>query len=268
MVATVSSLSIYPVKSTAGCALEQSEVQPRGLSDDRRWMVVQRDGTFITARDHRALLNVKARVDGSSLVLSKRDGEAITIADARTGEGTLTVRIWRDEVTARTVSEHADRWLREAINIDCRLVYMDDSCHRASNAQFSQPGDLVSFADGYPVLLIGDASLADLNARTSNHASMQRFRPNITVSGCAPFAEDTWQRLRIGQVVFDVAKLCDRCVLTTIDPDTGIADQRREPLRTLAQYRRNPNLGILFGVNLIPRHRGVIAIGDPVTVIN
>jgi hypothetical protein len=144
---------------------------------------------------------------------------------------------------------------------------MTDDLVRAVSQDYGQPGDEVSFADGYPLLLISEASLADLNTRLPRAVEMRRFRPNLVVDGEMPYAEDGWRRLRVGKVEFEGVKNCSRCIFTTIDPDSGEKHPDREPLRTLSTYRRRPQGGVFFGQNLIPRSRGVIRVGDPVTVI-
>jgi len=263
----VASLSIYPVKSTAGLTLREARVEPRGLAMDRRWMVVDTDGRFVTGREHPALVTVTARPQGRGLVLEAPGREALHVADAAGRGETLTVVVWRSSVQARAVDPAADRWLSEMLGIACRLAHMGADGSRAVNPEYALPGDEVSFADGYPLLLIGEASLADLAARAPIETSMRRFRPNVTVAGAAPYAEDGWRRLRIGGVEFDVPKPCDRCVMTTIDPDSGTPHPGAEPLLTLSRYRRDAARGILFGVNLIPRGTGTIRVDDAVDIV-
>jgi uncharacterized protein YcbX len=144
---------------------------------------------------------------------------------------------------------------------------MTDDLVRTVNPEYGQAGDQVSFADGFPLLLISEASLADLNSRLDAPVEMRRFRPNLVVDGNRPYAEDNWQRIRVGDVEFAGVKNCSRCVFTTIDPDSGVVHPDKEPLRTLSTYRRRPQGGVYFGQNLIPRSGGVIRVGDPVTVL-
>jgi uncharacterized protein YcbX len=263
----VSSLAIYPVKSTAALALEQASVEPRGLALDRRWMVVDGQGGCLTGREQPALLRVTANPVERGLVLEAPGRDLLRIDEAHGDGGTIEVHLWGDTVTARRVDERADRWLAAALGVTCRLVYMGESAHRPVDPDHARAGDEVSFADGFPLLLVGEASLADLNARAPRRSSMRRFRPNVTVAGAEPYAEDGWRRLRIGGVEFEAPKPCDRCVMVTIDPDDGVPDADREPLRTLAGYRRDAAGGIFFGVNLIPRGTGTLRVGDPVEVL-
>ncbi len=262
----LSGICIYPVKSTAGLPLEEARVEPRGLEHDRRWMVVDGDGTFITGRAEPRLLSVTARVHGAGLRLEAPGHPTLTLEDAR-GGGDTAVTVWSDPVTARAVDRRADAWFTELLGRPCRLVHMADGERRKVDPDHARPGDTVSFADGFPLLLIGDASLDDLAARAPVPVSMRRFRPNVTVRGAEPFAEDRWGRIRIGAVEFECPKPCDRCVMTTIDPDTLDEHPQQEPLRTLAGYRRDASRQILFGVNLIPRTPGVLRVGDPVEVL-
>ncbi len=267
MSASVSSITIYPIKSTAGTSLNCADVERRGLSDDRRWLVVDARGEFMTGRKHPRMLLMAAAVRDRALSIEAPGMPPLAIDDAR-GQGPASdVQIWRDRVSARAVAPEADAWLSDFLGVECQLVYMPSTFERAVDPDFARPGDSVSFADGYPLLLIGDASLADLNTRAPIEVEMRRFRPNVTVAGCAPFAEDIWRRIRIGDVIFEGPKLCDRCVMTTIDPQRAAVHPDKEPLRTLAGYRRHPQAGILFGLNLIPRSGGTISVGDPIEVL-
>jgi uncharacterized protein YcbX len=263
----VASLAIYPVKSTAALALEQAPVEPRGLALDRRWMVVDAGGSCLTGREHPALLTVTASPVEHGLVLEAPGRDPLRIDRAHGGDCVMSVEVWGDVVAAQRVDARADRWLADFLGVDCHLVHMGAGARRAVDADYARNGAEVSFADGFPLLLVGEASLADLNARAPRRASMRRFRPNVTVAGAAPYAEDGWRRLRIGPVEFDAPKPCERCVMVTIDPDDGVSDADREPLQTLAGYRRMPGSGILFGINLVPRGTGTLRVGDPVEVL-
>jgi uncharacterized protein YcbX len=267
MIPSVESISIYPVKSTAGRPVRRARVEPRGLECDRRWMLVTPGGRFLSARKHPRLVTVTATLQGNGLVLEAPGHESLELANARGGDEELSVTIWNDRVRARAVDPCADRWFSELLSAPCRLVHMPPTRARAVDPEFARAGDEVSFADAYPLLLIGAASLHDLRARAPIAISMRRFRPNVTVAGSAAYAEDGWASVRIGDVEFDVAKPCERCVLTTVDPDTGEQHPGKEPLLTLSRYRRDPARGILFGVNLIPRGSGALHVGDSVEVL-
>ncbi len=264
---TLTRISYYPLKSTGGIDTLQAEVEPRGLKDDRRWMLVGADGRFLTAREHPRLLQIHAGFKGQVLTLSAPGMPVLELAEGRPEAGPrLDITVWRDQLSAAAMPASADAWCSEYLGLACRLVYMDEQCERPVDPEFSGSHDRVSFADGFPCLLISQASLDDLNTRTPLAISMRRFRPNLVISGCEAYAEDGWQRLRIGTVEFAAVKPCTRCVLTTVDPDTSEKHPAQEPLRTLGSYRRSER-GIAFGMNLIPRGTGVLHVGDSVEIL-
>ncbi len=263
----VTEINIYPIKSTRRIALMESEVLPRGLPRDRRWMLVDDEGKFMTARQHPTLAVVETRFVGNVLRVSVDERQSLELSLQPSDSETVKVTLWRDRCDALLAGEEADAWFSEYLGISCRLVQMTDDLVRGVDPVYGQRGDEVSFADGFPLLLLSEASLKDLNSRLDEAVSMRRFRPNLVVDGEHPYAEDNWQRLRIGEVEFAGVKNCSRCVFTTIDPDTGIKHPDKEPLRTLAGYRRRPEGGAYFGQNLIPRSGGIIRIGDAVEIL-
>lgn len=263
---TLSQLYRYPVKSIAADALSSAEVEPRGLRGDRRWMVVDSQGKFVTGREHGALTRIRATThDGHALTLSA-PGHGSVRAVSQPDGVRQRVTVWKNTVDALPANEAADAWISDYLGQPARLVFMDDAARRPVNPERGQPGDEVSFADGYPLLLISQAALDALNAKLPAPIPMQRFRPNLVVAGTAPHAEDGWRRIRIGTIEFDVVKPCVRCVFTTVDIDSGLRDPGGEPLRTLIGYRRTPS-GVTFGQNLIPRGSGRLQVGDAVTVL-
>ena len=179
---------------------------------------------------------------------------------------TVPVTVWKSQLTARPAGDAADAWLSDFLGQPVRLVHMDEAITRPMTDARSLPGDEVSFADGFPLLLISRASLEGLNSRLARPVSMLQFRPNLVVDGVPAHAEDTWKRIRIGEVEFEVAKACTRCVFTTVDPLRGERDPEGEPLRTLITYRRAAD-GVTFGQNLIPRTLGQVRVGDAVEVL-
>lgn len=266
MTASLGSLRIYPLKSAAPLFPDRATVSKRGLVGDRRWMIVDAEGRFVTARKHPRLVLIRAALEGDSLFLQAPgmpDGRIA--ADAQAAR--VDVMVWDDTVAAQRATPEADRWISDYLGFAARFVHMDETVSRQVSPKHAQPGDVVSFADGYPVLLITQASLDGLNARLAAPVPMRRFRPNLVIDGTAAHAEDAWRSIRIGEVRFDVVKPCVRCVLTTVDPDTGRFDAQGEPLRTLIGYRRTPK-GVTFGQNLIPRGSGTIALGDAVEIID
>ncbi len=257
----LSGIFVYPVKALRGQAREFSTVEPEGLAGDRRWLIVDPDGRFISQRSEPKLARIAARTDDGQLILTAPDRPDLTVVPPD-GRQRQIVTVWRDEVSAATADPHASRWLSDFLGRRCHLVWMDDACRRPISGSGGRDGEQVSFADGYPCLVVSEASLADLNGRLTAVVPMDRFRPNLVVSGCAPFAEDTWARLAIGEAVFRNAGPCARCSVTTVDQQSG----RRlapEPLRTLGAYRRTEK-GVIFGVNLVVEKPGRIACGDAI----
>jgi hypothetical protein len=263
----------YPVKSGRGERLAEATVEPWGLTGDRRWMVVDEAGDPLTAREHPRMLLIEPRLADGYLTLAAPGGPDITV-EVPSGAGLVPVQVWSARLLASLADDKAGAWLTEVIGQPARLVYLDDPTRRATNPQYSDPADRVSFADGYPLLLTSEASLGVLNGwiaegkkAAEGPVPMRRFRPNVVVSGAPAWAEDGWRRLRIGPVSFRNVKGCDRCVMTTVDPDT--AAKGHEPLFALARHRRWDNK-VWFGVNLIPDApdpAAVIRPGDPVEII-
>jgi uncharacterized protein YcbX len=209
-----------------------------------------------------ALVDAELTSDGR-LVLSAPDCPAIEVGNQ--GAQSIEVVVWRDSLVAQCVDPAADAWLSEFLGRPCRLVKFPANGVRAVDPAYASPGDEVGFADGYPFLLISQASLDDLNSRLDAPVPMQRFRPNIVIDGAEPYAEDGWQRLRIGQLTLRVAKPCSRCIIPTIDPGTAVRGP--EPLRTLLTYRKRENQ-VYFGQNLVPEGTGRLRRGMPVEVID
>lgn len=255
------------MKGLRGEAPALAGVTPCGLEGDRRWMVVDAAGRFLSQRELPAMALVQARIAAGGLVLSAAGAEklAVTVPDARTARGAVT--IWRDSVPAVDGGKDASAWLGRVLGVECRLVYLADAAARVVNQEHGAPGDVVSFADGYPVLLASLASLADLNTRLARPVEMLRFRPNLVIEGAPAWAEGHWRRVRIGNAVFRIVKPCDRCVVTTIDPATGLRPDGNEPLRTLMTFRRDARGRPLFGENLVPDGDGMVRLGDKVEVL-
>jgi uncharacterized protein len=253
----VAELFIYPVKSCRGLLLDTVAVEPWGFAGDRRWMFVDRDGVFISQREESRLAVVVPRPTAAGLSIGWEQG-SYDIPTPGPEAPRIVVQVWRSRLEARIAAEFPG---------GLRLVYMHDPTLRQVDLDYGTAEDRVSFADGYPVLVIGAASLEDLNGRLAVRLPMNRFRPNVVIEGSMPYAEDGWRRVRIGEVAFRVVKPCARCVITTVDQATGArGDERTEPLRMLATYRRSA-LGVLFGQNLIPDGTGTIRVGDEVEML-
>ncbi|MFF7178645.1 MOSC N-terminal beta barrel domain-containing protein [Streptomyces sp. NPDC008121] len=272
-IAVVRSLHVHPVKALRGCARAEAEVEPWGLADDRRWAVVDASGSVMTQRRHprMALASAEPLPDGS-LRLSAPGHAPLTVAVPRPSS-TIRVEVFDTPVDAVPAGPAADAWFSAFLETEARLVHMDEPAHRRPiNPAYALPGETVSFADGYPLLVTTSASLDALNALIAQgeHAGegplpMDRFRPNVVLDGTAPWAEDDWTRLAIGEVTFRVARSCGRCVVTTTDQTT--AERGREPLRTLARHRKDGNR-LIFGQNLVPEHTGTLRTGDEVKILD
>ena len=264
------SIHIFPLKSCASLTLDEAVVETRGLSRDRRWMIVDANDKFVTGRQHPRLPLVTARPDGNGLRLAAPDMPALAV-DAPDADGErVDTAVWGARVRPLLASDAAHAWISTFLGKPCRLVHMDDACARRVKAKYDgrygEDDDEVSLADAFPLLLISQAALDLLNTKLTAPLPMLRFRPNLVVSGTAPHAEDGWKRIRVGTVEFEVVKPCTRCVFTTVDFERGTFDPSGEPLRTLLKYRRSDG-GVTFGQNLIPRSRGILRRGDAVEVL-
>lgn len=252
----------YPIKSCAGTAASSAKVSAAGLAFDREWMVTDAAGYFLTGRVHPKLVLVKPTPTIEGLALQAPGMPDLLVRRLLFNQLRQT-GVWAYRFDAWWGDATADEWFSVYLGLSARLLYIGANSRRALRAD---PSVRFSFADGYPFLLVGEASLADLNSRLNTPVSMRNFRPNIVVSGAEAFAEDDWKRIRIGSVEFEHLKPCDRCVFTTIDPDTAQAANDMQPLRTLGGYRRTP-AGVMFGQNLVARSKGVLQVGDQVEVM-
>jgi uncharacterized protein YcbX len=258
----VAELYVYPVKACRGMRVSSARVVERGFAGDRRWMIVDAEGRFVTQRTERRLALVGAVLEADETLELSAPGAGAVRLPAAYGAGVRReVHVWSDVGTAVAHPE-GSAWISAVLGAPHTLVYMPDDERRRVNPERARPNDIVGFADAYPFLLISEASLVALNARLPAPITMQRFRPNIVVSGCEPFAEDAWATLTIGSLGFRGVKRCDRCVVTTVDPETAQAGV--EPLRTLATFRREDGK-VWFGMNLIHDGPGTLNIGDELT---
>jgi uncharacterized protein len=261
---TLTGIYIYPIKSAAGIALETAQVDSQGFQYDRRWMVVDQKGKFMTQRQFPRMALIRVRQSKEQLIIEAPAQKPLLIPLVLPSPQRISVQVWSDTCDAIPLGEEVAQWFSEFLETSCQLVYMPEDVLRPVKSRYQLNNEQVSFADGFPFLLISDASLADLNQRLEQPIPMNRFRPNLVVSGCEAFAEDSWQSIRIGSIAFRVVKPCDRCVITTVDQDQGIRGQ--EPLYTLAQYRRWDGK-IWFGQNLIQEQLGMLKVGDSVEMI-
>ena len=259
----MSELWRFPVKSLRGVRCARLAVGPRGFEHDREWMVVDATLRFLTQRQVTKMALVDVEVDAARVRLAAPGMPDLGIAHEQNGAA-IEVRVWSDVCAGVTVGAEADAWLTGFLGRSCRLVRFPQGAMRAVDPAFAKPDDQVGFADGFPFLLISQASLDDLNDRLAQPVPMIRFRPNLVVTGTAPFEEDRWRRIRIGGLTFRVVKPCSRCIIPTIDPDT--AERAREPLQTLKSYRSRENK-VFFGQNLLHDGFGELSEGMSVEVL-
>jgi uncharacterized protein YcbX len=287
----ISEINIYPIKSLKGISLESSPVEKRGLRFDRRWMLTDRDGMFFTQRETPKMATIGVRVDSGQLIVeSDSAGELEVPFEPDRGER-QTVTVWQSSVAGVVYTGEVSEWFSDVLERSCQLVLMPDTSERHVSPQFDTGDDIVSFADGYPLLVIGEGSLAEVNERLHDRYKddeygerlplpMNRFRPNLVVQGSDPFEEDRWAKIRVGEAIFRVAKPCARCVMTTVDQARGEFDGK-EPLKMIASFRQAKDVfpdsyeklgqtanAVLFGENLIPENPGSnINVGDELEVL-
>ncbi len=259
----LSGLYIYPIKSAGGIALSTAQVSDRGLHYDRRWMLVDAKGKFLTQRQFPRMALIQVRFTENELVVEAPNQPCLSIPLDYDSNHRLSVQVWNDICQAMPLDKQISQWFSEFLHIPCQLVYMPEDSIRPINPDYANPSESVSFADGFPFLLISEASLQDLNQRLEQPVSMNRFRPNLVVSGCEAYAEDSWRQIRIGAISFRVVKPCSRCTITTVDQSQGI--RGKEPLATLANYRLR-NGKIFFGQNVIQEQLGTLRVGDKVEI--
>ena len=258
----------YPVKALRGTSFDRGRVEPWGLAGDRRWMVVDETGKFVTQRAYPAMALIEATATDAGLRLVRPSGTALDIPFPTAEAPVIDATVFSDIVPARVASNAATDLLSRAIGLPCRLVWLHDTAARATDPAYAPAGSTVSLSDGFPVLLASLDSLADLNRRLPSPITINRFRPNLVVEGADSWAEDGWTRIRIGEVTFAVVKACARCIVTTIDPETGERPDKTEPLRTLGRFRRSASSGaVLFGQNLVPENEGWVRTGDAVEIL-
>ena len=277
----ISEINIYPVKSLGGISVEKSIVEKRGFQNDRRFMIVDKNGKFLSQREISKMATIHTDILDDKIKLSSVEPfDSLSIDLANKFEKEINVQVWQSVCKGLLADEYTNNWFSDVLETECFLVQMPDSTERQINKKFNKGREIVSFADGYPYLLIGENSLHDLNKKLDKQISMNRFRPNIVVEGFEAFAEDNWKKIRIGETIFRVTKPCARCVITTIDQETGIKE-KSEPLKTLASYRKASEIypenyqdldidenAVLFGQNLVAENFGEeLKIGDEIEIL-
>jgi uncharacterized protein len=260
----LSGLYVYPIKSARGIAISSARVGSRGLDHDRRWMVVDEDGRFLTQRSIPRMALIRVSLNPAGLIVEAEGLNSLSLPFDPPHSEITRVQVWEDTVEVMDAGPEAAAWFTSMLARKCRLVFMPDQSHRIVNPKYSPQKTIVSFADAFPFLLISQASLNDLNARLDEPVPMNRFRPNLVLEGCGAYEEDTWKALHIGSVGFRVAKPCSRCTVPTVNQDT--AARAAEPIRTLSSYRTIDGK-VCFGQNLTHDSQGILTLGDEVHVI-
>jgi uncharacterized protein len=266
---TLTGLFVYPVKGARGIPIDEAQCGPRGIDGDRRYMLVDDSGRFVTQRDEGRLAQLVPSFDAHGVLHLAIDGVGEVRVPMPASAQLRPVRVWDDEVAALPLGEDVARFLSEAFGRPLALVYMPDATRREVQQAYADPGDLVGFADAFPYLITNEASLAALNAAmpaATAAVPMERFRPNLVVRGPAPFAEDDWAAISVGSLRFELRKPCTRCVVITRDQHTG-ESQGKEPLRTLTKLHRWQNKPS-FGQNALPRSTGPLRLGEAVAVLS
>jgi len=258
---SLSGIVVYPIKAARGIPVEDWEVSEFGLRYDRRWMVVDPAGRFLTQRTHPRLALIVPSIDGDVLRVTAPGMPALDLSLHPPETVGIEVVVWRDICAASWLGEAPGDWFSDYLGTPCSIVHMPDRVIRPADPVYAPPGTRVSFADGFPFLLTSEESLADLNQRLDQPVPMERFRPNLVVTGARPYEEDEWRDLMIGEIAMRVVKPCGRCVVTTTDQRT--AERGAEPLRTLGRYRKRQG-EVMFGQNVVHQRTGRLRVGDSV----
>lgn len=259
-------IRIYPIKACGGIEVHQARMEERGFQYDRRWMVTNTDGTYYFDQlEHPRLASVVPQIREDGLRLQAPGMPPLRVPFQPERTASISVRISRSVCEVIPVGAEADEWFQDFLHTSCRLVFMPERTRGAVNPDYAIHQDIVSFASGYPYHMISEASVALVNDLLDTPAPLDRFRPNLVISGAPAFAEDTWQTIRINQQVFQLVKPCDRCAITTVDQITG-EKKGKEPLRTLARFRTTKQK-VLFGQYLLAEERGILHVGDSVEIV-
>ncbi|HEX7480781.1 MAG TPA: MOSC N-terminal beta barrel domain-containing protein [Polyangiales bacterium] len=260
----ISALHIYPVKGCAGIEVSGIRLDALGPLFDRRFMIVDDNGRFMTQREHPRMALIRVKLTPTALVLETEGMPKLTLDTATRSERRRHVQVWEAHLPAESLGHSAAQWLGEVLGTPCELVRFADDAVRIVDRRYVLDERRVGFADAFPMLIISEASLDALNLRLLQPVPMNRFRPNVVVSGTEPHAEDSWKLLRVGQLLIDVAKPCARCTVPTVDQTTGIAG--KEPMATLARYRTKDHK-VYFGQNCVHRDFGMLRVGDELEIL-
>jgi uncharacterized protein YcbX len=260
---TLSAITVYPVKSLAGINAARWPVTETGFQYDRKWMLIDTGGHFLSQRTLPRMALIKTALTNDALLLSAPGMAELSLPLVPCSGEIITTQIWKDHCDAQSVSADADQWLSHFLDTDCRLVYQCDSSIRPVDPNYGLASDRASFSDGFPFLIVSENSLASLNRAMQLNLPMIRFRPNLVIAGCPEYAEDSWREISIGGIDFRLPKPCSRCAVPTIDPET--AETGKEPLTTLSRIRKWHNK-VYFGQNALHNQCGELSVGDAVVI--
>lgn len=264
MTFTLADIYLYPVKSLAGFKVTDWPVDKNGLKYDRKWMLIDDEGKFLSQRRLSKMALIHTRIDAEYLILSSIGYPDIAVPLAESTGDQIPVTIWKDQCLAHHCNHEVDAWLTKVLEHSCRLVYHPDQATRQVDQAYALISDQTAYSDGFPFLIVSDASLHALNTAMSLNLDMLRFRPNLVVTGCQSYAEDTWRKISINDIGFRLPKPCSRCPVPGIDPETGISS--KEPLATLAKLRQWQHK-VYFGQNALHDQIGELRVGSRVTII-
>jgi uncharacterized protein len=262
---TIHSLHVYPVKSCRGINLQTAELVDTGFKYDRHWMLVDEQGHFLSQRQLPQMAGISCTLSDENLIVTAENEEPLTVPLEQLPAGFKPVKIWNDECKAAIVSTQASAWFSKILGQSCELVYLPDSEKRQVDPRYAEPGKIVGFADGFPLLIVSLASIDVLNQKLEQKVSIDRFRPNIVIDGCPAHAEDDWHKIAIDDIEIQLAKPCSRCVIPSIDQYSS--EKHPTILKALASYRRSENK-IFFGQNGLHSQNGIIRSGQAIQLIN
>jgi len=259
----LSSIFIYPVKSLAGIQVSKWQVNEKGLLHDRKWMLIDSENQFLSQRRLPKMALISTQLTETELILSTTTSGSISLALSPQHGTDIISTIWKDQCLSKTISKEADQWLSDFLGIKCKLVYQPDETIRSVDPTYAKTSDKVNFSDGFPFLITSEASLESLNHAMDLQLPMQRFRPNLVISECESYAEDTWRKVTINDISFRLPKACSRCSVPTIDTET--AQTNKEPLTTLSRLRKWNNK-VFFGQNALHDNSGILSINSEVII--
>ncbi|MCK5831408.1 MAG: MOSC domain-containing protein [Methylococcales bacterium] len=262
--AILSDIYIYPVKSLSGIKVSTWPVNEKGLLHDRKWMLIDSNNQFLSQRRVPKMVLIKTQIEDKTLILSTSISGSISLPLNPENGDAINTTIWKDQCLAKTTNQKVDQWLSNFLDIECKLVYQPDTTIRPVDPDYATATDKVNFSDGFPFLIISEASLISLNQEMNLQLPMERFRPNLVITNCEAYSEDSWRGIQINNIGFRLPKPCSRCSIPTIDIET--AQTNKEPLTTLNRLRRWNNR-VFFGQNALHNNEGELSTGNTVEII-